>query len=162
MNRMLRIAPRLAAGLAIGLVATAAVARDYVVVGSTSPAIARGQGLEAGARVSLAPGQTLTLMHASGDVVRIKGAQGGVVLPRRSASQGDADRLAILKVMVAPAASEKVGSVGARRTRSGICPEPARIVTLDAIVQTYQAGCKSQATQALDVWIESRPLAEAL
>jgi hypothetical protein len=145
------------AGLALGFVATTALARDYVVVSSTSAGITRGQSLEAGLRIALPPGQTLTLMHASGDIVRLRGAAGGVVLPRRAASKGEADRLAVLKLMVAPAASEKVGGVGERRTRSGICPEAARILTLDAIVQTYQAGCKSQATQALETWIESRP-----
>lgn len=161
MFKTLRIARNLGAGLAVSLIATAALARDYVVVSSTSPAITRGQSLEAGVRVALPPGQTLTLMHASGDVVRLKGAAGGVLLPRRVASTGEADRLAVLKLMVAPAASEKVGSVGERRTRSGICPEATRVVTLDAIVQTYQAGCKSQATQALETWIETHPPTDA-
>ena len=38
----------------------------------------RGQGFDAGAKLQLAPGKVLTLMHASGDIVRVKGAAGGV------------------------------------------------------------------------------------
>ena len=152
----------LAVGLAFAAFATAAAARDYVVVASTSSAIARGQGFEAGARVALAPGDTLTLMHASGDLVRFKGAPGGVVLPRRAASQGEADRLAILKVIVAPAAKATVGGMRVARTRSGVCPDPGVIRTLDAIVQAHQGGCRNQAAQALDAWIEARSPAEGL
>ncbi|MDZ4374412.1 MAG: hypothetical protein U1C74_23720 [Phenylobacterium sp.] len=161
MSHTHRFLTGLAAALALAMGAGAAAARDYVVVASTAPAITRGQGFEAGARVSLAAGQSLTLMHASGDVVRIKGAAGGVLLPRRAANQGEADRLAILKVIVAPAANERVGGMRLSRTRSGICPEPATVRTLDAIVQTHQAGCRRQAAQALDTWIAAQPPIDA-
>lgn len=140
-------------GLALAALAGAAAARDYIVVGSTDPAIARGQGYDGGARVALAPGRTVTLMHASGDLVRMSGAAGGVVLPRRQANQADADRLAILKVIVAPADRQVMGGIRTTRTRSGICPAPAGIVTLDAIVQVHQGGCKGEAAQALEAWI---------
>lgn len=149
--------PSLLAGLALAAVATSAAARDYVVVSSTDPAVARGQSFAAGARVALPAGKTLTLMHASGDLVRIKGMAGGIVLPRRSASQGEADRLAILKVIVAPAERSAVGGIKLARTRGGVCPSPAVVTTLDAIVQVYAAGCGTVAADALDAWFASHP-----
>lgn len=142
---------------AFAALAGAAAARDYVIVASTDPAYVRGQGLHGGARLNLAPGRTVTLMHASGDVVRIKGAAGGVVLPTRQANQAEADRLAILRVMVAPPVNEVVGGA---RTRSGICPAPETVKTLDAIVQVHEGGCKSVAAQALQTWIAAREPAE--
>lgn len=148
------------AGLLLATVATAAAARDYVVVNSTDPAVARGQSFPAGARLALPVGQTVTLMHASGDLVRLKGAAGGIVLPRRAASQGDADRLAILKVIVAPADRQAAGLVSMRKTRS-ICPAPEAVRTLDDIVQVHRMGCKAVATEALEAWLAARPAVEA-
>jgi hypothetical protein len=148
------------AGLVLAAIATAAAARDYVVVASTDPAVARGQSFAAGARIPLPAGKTVTLMHATGDIVRLKGADGGVVLPKRAASQGDADRLAILKVIVAPADRQVAGGLALRKTRSGVCPAPDKIKTLDAIVQVYQAGCASSATDALNAWITAHPPSE--
>ena len=140
----------LVAGLALLLAPEGALARDYIVVGSTDPAIARGQSFDAGAKVPLAAGKMLTLMHASGDIVRLNGAAGGVVLPKRTANQADADRLAILKLMVTPAGKQ---TVGATRTRSGICPNPEALTNLDAIVQVQSAGCRDVAGEALDAWL---------
>ncbi|MBX3485190.1 hypothetical protein [Phenylobacterium sp.] len=146
-----RLAPLLA-GLACAFGAGAALASDYMVVTSSDPAFARGQGFDAGARVALGAGQKLTLMHASGDLVTLRGAAGGVTLPRRMANQAEADRLAILKVMVAPAARQMVGST---RTRSGICPSPESLTSLDAIVQVQAAGCRGSAGEALETWLAS-------
>ena len=145
------------AGLALAAVASAAAARDYVVVSSTDPAVARGQAFAAGVRIALPAGKTATLMHASGDLVRIKGAAGGVVLPTRAASQGEADRLAILKMIVAPAERSTVGGMKLARTRGGVCPAPTAVTTLDAVVQVYEAGCATTAAQALEAWFASHP-----
>jgi hypothetical protein len=144
-----RLVPLLA-GLALALSAGAALARDYIVVTSSDPAFTRGQALDAGAKLALGAGQKLTLMHASGDLVTLKGAAGGVTLPKRMATQTDADRLAILKVMVAPAAKAAAGST---RTRSGICPNPESLTSLDAIVQVQAAGCRDSAGEALEAWL---------
>ncbi len=149
------------AGLALAAVAGAASARDYVVVSSTDPSVVRGQSFAAGARLALPAGKTATLMHATGDLVRIKGAAGGVVLPRRAASQGDADRLAILKVIVAPPDRQAAGGLAMRKTRSGVCPAPESVQSLDAIAQVYQAGCVAAASEALEAWIAARPAVEA-
>ncbi|MBU1377013.1 MAG: hypothetical protein KKE02_19280 [Alphaproteobacteria bacterium] len=143
-------------GLALATLAGAASARDYIVVGSTDPAIARGQAYDGGAKVSLAPGRTLTLMHASGDLVRLKGVAGGVLLPRRQTNQAEAERLAVLKMIV----STDQGAPGAARpmrTRAGVCPTPEAITTLDAVVQVHQGGCATEAAEALDAWIAKHP-----
>ncbi len=128
--------------------ATAVLAADFVVVRSSDPALARGQGFDAGERVPLAAGAIATLMHASGDIVILKGTVGGVSLPKRIVSAPDADRMAVLKFILARAPKES----GARgtRTRGGICPAAETITTLDAVAQVYQSGCPDQATQALD------------
>src|SRR5262245_54430842 len=90
-------------GLLLAAAAGAAAAAEYVVVASTDPAILRGELFDAGARVSVTPGHKVTLMHASGDVLELRGKAGGVVLPKRAMNQAEADRLAILRVIVAPA-----------------------------------------------------------
>lgn len=142
------------AGLALAaFAATAAAARDYIVVSSSDPAVTRGQSFDAGARIALAPGRAVTLMHASGDLMKLQGAAGGVVLPRRPASQGEADRLAILKVIVAPPDNRAAGGVALRKTRGGVCPTPDAVTTLDGIVQVHEAGCASEAARALDLWV---------
>lgn len=128
--------------------ATAVAAADFVVVRSSDPAVIRGQAFEAGERVPLAEGTVVMLMHASGDIVTLKGINGGVSLPKRAASPPDADRMAVLKFILARAPKE----VGARamRTRGGICPTVSAITTLDAVAEVYQSGCAEQAAQALD------------
>lgn len=146
--------------LALSALAGAAAARDYIVVGSTDPTITRGQGYDSGAPVSLAPGRTLTLMHASGDLLRLRGASGVIRLPHRQANQAEADRLAILRVIVAPADSQVAGGMRPTRTRAGVCPEAAAITTLDAIVQVHRGGCAAEAAQALEAWIAAHPPAE--
>lgn len=148
MTPSLRVVLRALASVGLVAVSSAAVARDYIVVGSTEPAIVRGQSFEAGARLSLPPGRTLTLMHASGSLVTVKGAAAGVVLPRRQGNQAEADRLAIMRSIVAPPPS--------RATRGGICPGPETLTTLDAIAQAQQAGCRIAASRALDAWIAAQ------
>jgi hypothetical protein len=151
--------PRLASltvGLALFLAPAAAAAADYIVVGSTDPAIPRGQSFDAGAKVPLGAGRVLTLMHASGDVVRVNGATGGVVLPKRAGNQAEADRLAILKLMVTPAGKQTL----ATRTRGGICPDAQALTNLDAIVQVRSAGCGEVAREALETWLATHEAGE--
>ena len=69
-------------------------------------AVMGGQGFNAGDRVPLAEGTIVTLMHASGDIVTLKGITGGVSLPKRTASAPDADRMAVLKFILARAPNE--------------------------------------------------------
>ncbi len=145
---------RVLLGLTLAAVATGAAAGDYLVVRSSDPAFPRGQALSAGARVALAAGGTLTLMHASGDVVTLKGAAGGVSLPPRAASTPDAERMAVLKFILARAPRDDAARP--TRTRSGICPSVEAITTLDAITQVQQGGCADEAAQALEAFLAAR------
>ena len=128
--------------------ATAVLAADFVVVRSSDPALARGQAFDAGERVPLAAGTIVTLMHASGDIVTLKAGVGGVSLPKRTASAPDADRMAVLKFILARTPRETTAR--GTRARSGICPAAEAITTLDAVAQVHQGGCPEQAAQALD------------
>lgn len=158
---MMRRLPALILGLTLAAVAGAAAAQDYIVVGSTDPAIVRGQPYDAGAKVPLAPGQTLTLMHSSGDLIRLKGVAGGVSVPRRQSTQPDAERLAILKVIVSGADKKDIGFARPMRTRAGVCPPASAITTLDAVVQAHKGGCQTEAAQALETWIAGHPPTDA-
>lgn len=143
-------------GLALAVsLAGLAQAADYVVISSTDPALSRGKALDAGARVALAPGRSLTVMHASGNVLTLKGSAAGVVLPKRSVSPADADRMNVLKVMVSPKASQRATS-GFGRTRSGVCPLPESLTTLDQIVAAHSANCAAAAEAALDAYVAGR------
>ena len=163
---MARRLPILSIVAATSLLCGAAHARDFIVVGSSDPGLLRGQSFDAGARVPLAAGRTATLMHASGNLITLRGAQGGVALPARAGSPTESDRLAVLRMMVAPARREMVGDgrVGRTRaaTRGGLCPGSLGLTTLDAIVLVQKAGCEVEAAAALEAWIAAQPALEEL
>jgi len=146
---------RLLIGLALACLATTAAAHDYVVVASTDPSIARGQPIDAGARLPLAIGHSVTLMYASGDLVTLRGASGGVVAPTRRASSAEAQRLEVLRMMVGPA-PEPAGPRLAK-TRGGLCPAAAGLTTLDDIATAAQGGCTAEARAALEAWLAAHP-----
>lgn len=139
--------------LAAGL-AGVAHAADFVVVKSTDPAVRPGLELSAGQRLALGEGQVATLMSASGSVATLRGGPGGAVAPR-AGGQGDAARLAALKVLVEPAPTGR--TFGARR--SGVCPDPSTLTTLDEILSVQSGGCATQAKVALDAYVaqQSKP-----
>lgn len=136
--------------LAVGL-GGAVQAADYVVVRSTDPAVKPGLELDAGERLALAAGQTVTIMSASGSVSTLRGAAGGVAAPRAGA-QADPAQLAALKALVAPAPTGS--TFGARR--SGVCPDPATLTTLDQILSVQSGGCAAQARAALEAYVAAQ------
>lgn len=138
-------------GLALSLTCgTAALASDYIVVNSTDPAIKRGQAFDAGARVQLGAGQTLTLMRASGEVTTLRGASGGVAVPGARLAAADSARFETLRALVQPPPEGR--TFGARR--GGICPALESLTTLDDIVRVAESsGCKTVARQALDAYL---------
>src|SRR5215213_8792428 len=90
-------------GLALSFAfAGTAMASDYIVVNSTDPGIKRGQAYDAGAKVPLAAGQTLTLMRASGEVTTLRGAAAGVTVPGAKLASADAARFETLRALVQP------------------------------------------------------------
>jgi hypothetical protein len=127
-----------------------AAASDYIVVGSTDPSIPRGQALDAGARVALGAGQTLTLMRASGEVTTLKGAAGGAIVPSAKMAAADSARFETLRALVQPPPQGR--TFGARR--GGICPAIETLTKLDDIVRVAEtSGCKTVARQALDAYL---------
>jgi len=128
----------------------AAVASDYIVVNSTDPAIKRGQAFDAGAKVALGAGKTLTVMRASGEVTTLRGGGAGATLPGARVAAADAARFETLRALVEPPPQGR--TFGARR--GGICPAVESLTTLDDIVRTADSsGCKTVARQALDAYL---------
>lgn len=127
-----------------------AMASDYIVVNSTDPAIKRGQAYDAGARVALGAGQSVTLMRATGEVTTLRGASGGVAIPGARLASADAARFETLRALVQPPPEGR--TFGARR--GGICPALESLVSLDDIVRVAEnSGCKSVARQALEIYL---------
>lgn len=129
---------------------SAAVASDYIVVNSTDPAIKRGQAFDAGARVALGAGKTVTLMRASGEVTTLRGTASGATVPGARMAAADTARFETLRALVEPPPQGR--TFGARR--GGICPALESLTTLDDIVRTAESsGCKTVARQALDAYL---------
>jgi hypothetical protein len=131
-----------------GSLAGAAQAADFVVVGSTDPGVKPGSQLEAGQRVPLGAGKTLTLMTSTGAVSTLRGSAGGAVTPQ-AGGQADNSKLAALRALVEPAPTGS--TFGARR--SGVCPDPSTLTTLDQILSVQSGGCATQAKAALDAYV---------
>jgi hypothetical protein len=143
--RRILIGVLLAAGLA-----GAAEASDYIVVNSTDPGIKRGMALDAGARVPVAAGKTLTVMRASGEVTTLQATAAGVILPGARLAANDTAKFDSLKALLDPPPQGR--TFGARR--GGFCPPAASAQTLDDILKLAdQSGCKAEAREALDAFI---------
>jgi len=129
-------------------VAGAANASDYIVVNSTDPGIKRGQALDAGMRVPVAAGKTLTVMRASGEVTTLQAGPAGVTLPGAKLAANDGAKFDSLKALLDPPPQGR--TFGARR--GGFCPPSA--TTLDDILKLAdQSGCKAEARDALDAYV---------
>jgi hypothetical protein len=127
-----------------------ALASDYVVVGSTNPAIKKGTAVDAGARLAIAAGQTVTLMRASGEITTVRGTANGAVVPGAKLASADAAKFEGLKALLQPPAEGR--TFGARR--GGVCPPVESLTTLEDILRvSEQAGCKTVARQALEAYI---------
>jgi hypothetical protein len=145
--------------LALALIGATAAAHDYVVVATTEPAIVRGTAVDSGQRLAVAPGHSVTLMHAGGALVMLKGARGGVVAPLRKTAAADTARLEVFRTMVAAKPREQTEGLGSRRTRGGVCPAPDSLLSLDAIAQV-QPACPEAAAEALGAWLARAPAEE--
>lgn len=127
-----------------------AAASDYIVVGSSDPAFKRGQAFDAGDKVALGAGKTLTLMRASGEVTTVRGAAAGATIPGAKLAAADAARFETIRALVQPPPEGR--TFGARR--GGICPALESLQTLDDIVRVAEtSGCKTVARQALDAYL---------
>lgn len=141
--RRILIGVLLAAGIA-----GAADASDYIVVNSTDPEIKRGMALDAGMRVPVAAGKTLTVMRASGEITTLQAGPAGVTLPGARLAANDSARFDSLKALIDPPPQGR--TFGARRGGT-LCPGAT---TLDDILKLADTpGCKSEAREALDAYI---------
>lgn len=129
-------------------VAGAAEAGDYIVVNSTDPSIKRGEALDAGMRVPVAAGKTLTVMRASGEITTLQAGPAGVTLPGAKLANNDGARFDSLKSLIDPPPQGR--TFGARRG-GALCTDPA---SLDDILKLADTpGCKSEAREALAAYI---------
>lgn len=130
--------------------AGAAHAADFVVVASTDPAIPRGRELDAGERVPLAAGKTLVVIDTAGQVTRLTGTETGATAPRRQQlASVNAEKMAILKMLVAPPRTRRGASLQA-------CPDAASLTALDPILSAAQVdGCLTTARGAFETYVQA-------
>lgn len=137
----------LGAALAAGL-AGAAQAADFVVVSSTDPAIARGTEYASGQALQIAPGKSVVLIDPVGTVKRLTGTAAPVTLPRRHLASVDAERMAVVKLLVAPPRMRR-----AMPTLNPTCPE-ADLTTFDGILTVAPVdGCLTRAREAFEAYV---------
>ena len=137
-----------AATAALVLCAGSAAAADYIVVGSTDPAFARGQELVAGQKVALKPGHRITILGPKGEVLILQGERNGASVPARAAAP-DTEQFAVLRLMISGAPPARPAGFRMRVA----CPEAESLVAVDAIVWARKAGCETQAAAALDAYV---------
>lgn len=137
----------LAAALAVGLGGVAQAA-DFVVVQSTDPAIARGATYDSGALIQLASGQSIVLVDTAGQVTRLVGGPRGAVVPRMQVASVSEERMAVLKMLVAPPRLRRAGPSLPN------CPQ-ADLGTIDGIFTVAQVdGCLATARTAFETYVE--------
>lgn len=138
----------------LGLMLTAglagsAQAADFVVVSSSDPAIARGAEYASGQSLQVAPGKSVVLIDPAGNVKRLAGGGAAQVMPRRQMASVDEQRMAVVKLLVAPARVRR-----AAPKLDQICPD-ADLKTFDGILAVAPVdGCLTRAREAFDAYVE--------
>jgi len=134
-------------GVVLAMLCSVAAAADYVVARSSQPSIVKGTQLAAGQLVALGAGGKLTLISAGGDILVLRGAEGGVRLPALAAGPQTASIKALTALVERPSPRR---NFGAMRGKAG-CPDPATLTTMPAIMAAAEIeGCGTLAKQALD------------
>jgi hypothetical protein len=134
--------------LAVGL-AGAAEAADFVVVSSTDPAVARGQEYASGQAVQIAPGKSVVLIDPAGNVKRLVGGAAAQALPRRQVASVDDQRMAVVKLLVAPPRMRR-----ATPKLDQVCPQ-ADLATFEGILTVAPVdGCLTRAREAFDAYVD--------
>jgi hypothetical protein len=142
---------RILYGLMIAALAgSSAMAKDFIVVSSNDPAIRTGQSLDAGAKLPLAAGHSLTLMRPSGEIVTVQGGPAGAVLPGSPTAQASPTQFAAVQALFARPPSGR--TFGAQR---GFCPGPEALDNIPAIVRSNEAGCKADARKAFQDYLKA-------
>jgi hypothetical protein len=145
----------LGAALALAL-GGAAQAADFVVVSSTEPSLLRGQQLASGAVLTIAPGRSVVLIDPAGQVTRLAGSAKPVTLPRRQMASVDAERMQVLKLLVAPPRVRRAGP-----NLEKICPD-ADLTKFEGIVAVAVVdGCLTTARTAFEAYVAKAAGSEA-
>lgn len=137
----------LGVAISLGLVGAASAA-DFVVVSSTDPAIARGREVASGEALQIALGKSIVLVDTAGQVTRLAGAAAPVRAPRRQYASLNEDRVAVLKLLVAPPRVRRTGP-----NLQKVCPD-ADLTRFDGIVTVAQVdGCLTTARTAFEAYV---------
>jgi hypothetical protein len=132
-----------------------AAASDFLVVKSGDATIAKGSRLPAGQQLALAAGASLTLMSASGEIVRLVGGPQGVRLPDATSGARSAS-LDIIQTMVSRPRARR--DFGAMRGADDCTVARESLITLEAIAAADQIpACRSRAMEALNRIIDAQP-----
>ena len=134
--------------LLAGGLAGAAEAADFVVVSSTDPAIPRGREYASGQALQIAPGKSVVLIDPAGNVKRLVGGATAQALQRRQLASVDEQRMAVVKLLVAPA---RVRRTGPKLDQA--CPE-ADLATFEGILTVAPVdGCLTRARDAFEAYV---------
>lgn len=144
------------AAIALASIATGALAKDFIVVSSSDPAVKTGQALDAGVHLAIAPGHSVTLMRPSGEIVTVRGGANGAVVPGQAAASVDDTKFAAVQALFTRPPSGR--AFGARR---GFCPGPEVLDNVDAIVRSYESGCKADARKAFLDYLKAHGVSAA-
>lgn len=140
------VAATLAGLLASGI----ALAADYVVARSNAPTITKGMQYGAGDTVPLLVGQLLTLISSGGEIVVLRGAEGGVRLPPLAKGAQTASMAALTALVNRPAPRR---NFGAMRGKEG-CPAVEILSSMEGILAASAIeGCAGLAREALERYI---------
>jgi hypothetical protein len=136
-----------------------AYAEDYIVVRSSDPRIAKNSTFNAGERVYLAKGQTMTVINGAGALSTYTGQTGGIVLPSAAPTARDQNRFAgLLALLERPQARRTFGAMrGGRYDDDASCPKAEELTSVDAILEADEAGCTAAAQAAMAALTEGAP-----
>lgn len=140
------------------LIGGVAYAEDFIVVGSTDPRIVKSSTFNAGERVFVAKGSTVTLVNSAGGLTTIQGRDGGVVLPQSARRAGASDPFAQIRALLErPQARRTFGAMRGGRYGDEACPKASELTTIDAILAAEANDCVAVAQEALANLGASKP-----
>jgi len=139
------------------VIGSVAYAEDFIVVRSSDPRIAKSTTFNAGERVYLAKGHSMTVINAAGSLSTYQGATGGIVLPAGVAASNPNRLSGLLALLQRPQQRRTFGAMrGGRYDDDPSCPKPAELITIDAIVAADGEGCTGAAQAALETLTASQ------
>lgn len=101
--------------------------------------------MTSGESLTIAPGKSIVLVDTAGQVVRLTGS---AVAPRRQYASLNEERVAVLKMLVAPARVKRSGPSAGK-----VCPE-ADLAKFEGIVEVARVdGCLTIARSAFETYV---------